>query len=150
MTTMPARPAGTRSSRGGSRPAAWALRAGCASMRSLTTAAWGLRTYWRSAIVLVVTIAAALAVSLTVSSWILPDYPVLAPRFALPILPSWDTGIPWSAKAGFPPVLQWTAMVSLFRSLLGQTSIVCLIATVTVLGVSFARASARADEVAIC
>ena len=109
--------------------------------RSVAPAAWGIRAYWGTAVLLAMTAATALAALLPVTS--------LATRLGLRPWRGGDLGMAWSTLAWSPTATHHTALVLLFQLLLGIAIGVLAVAGMTLISLSVARASARAPELSL-
>src|SRR5690242_2246820 len=112
-------------------------------------AAWALRTYWGTTVLLVGTTAAALGAVLPAASLLR-----LAPSGAAPRLHPWTLGHPsygslWDANAQTPAILQQIAVNVALELLVAAGVAVLGVAGLTVLTLFAARASQRASEMAL-
>lgn len=110
-----------------------------------TSAAWALRTYGASTMLMIGAGAAACGAAVPVA-WI--GWPG-TPRLRLPVPPEADLGLPLSSLAWGPAASQWGALVSLTWVVVGLALAVAAVGAVTVLGVAAARAVARRREIVV-
>lgn len=116
---------------------------------ALASALWALRTYRRTAALLVATGVVALAALLPVTSLASGEGRALSPRLALPPWRGGDLGMSWSPLVGTPTTTQQAALGMLFRLLLGVAAGVLAATLLNVLSLSAARASQRTTEVRV-
>jgi putative ABC transport system permease protein len=115
---------------------------------SLVAARDALRTYWATAVLIVITGAVALAATVPVMQ--LAQYsrePVTGLRFST--IPVSDLGFHWSTNASTPAATQAEAVGLLSQLLLLAACAALALACVTILSISAARGSARVPEIAV-
>ncbi len=112
-------------------------------------ALWGLRAHRGTGLLLATTAALAFAALLPITSLVGPGPPSFAPRLVLAPVRGGDLGMSWSSFAWTPGDIQHSALVWLFRLLLGVAAGVLGIAGLTLLSVSAARATEREVEVKV-
>lgn len=117
--------------------------------RIVVPALWGLRAHRGTALLLAITAATALVALLPITSLVGLGPPTFAPRLALAPVRGGDLGMSWSSFAWTPGEVQHSALVLLFRLLLGVAAGVLGIAGLTLLSVSAARATEREVEVRV-
>lgn len=117
--------------------------------RSAAPALWGLRVYWGTGVLLAGAAAIAIAALLPVTSLASWGPTGLATRLALPAWRGGDLGMSWRTIAWTPTDARVAALAMLFHLLLGAAIGVLAVASLTILSLSVARASARAVEMGI-
>lgn len=113
-----------------------------------TSTRQGLRAYAGTALLLLLTAAAALATLLPIAGLSSAASP-FASRLGLAAVAGADYGIGWSGQAVTPAALQQDGILTLFQLLLGVGAALLLVGWLTTLGVAAARAAARRSEVNI-
>ena len=109
--------------------------------RAVGPAVWALRTYAWPAVWLAMAGAVALAVALPVMAG--------ATRLGFATVRAADIGIEWTSLVIPPPVTQHRAVTELSGLLVDLAVTVLVAAAVTIVALSFARASARRTEMAV-
>jgi len=117
--------------------------------RSVAAALWGLRAYWGTGAVLAGAAATALIALLPVTSLSAWGPTGFATRLGLPAWRGGDLGMTWRTIAWTPTDARVAALGTLFQLLLGVAIGVLGVASLTVLSLSVARASARATEMRV-
>lgn len=122
------------------------------NLRGIAAAAlWGLRAYWGTGVVLAGSAATALTALLPVallSAW-RPPHTGLTTRLGLPAWRGGDLGMSWRTIAWTPTDARAAALGTLFQLLLGVAIGLLGVASLTMLSLSVARASARANEMRV-
>lgn len=117
--------------------------------RTAAAALWGLRAYWGTGVVLAGAAATALIALLPVTSLSAWGPTGLATRLGLPVWRGDDYGMTWRTIAWTPTDARVAALGTLFQLLLGVAIGVLGVASLTMLSLSVARASARETEMRV-
>jgi hypothetical protein len=104
--------------------------------------------YWPTALLLVAMATIALLTVLPVTSLWTPGSEA-ATRLALPAGPAPDPSVHWRTLVHTPATTRQEAITAIFTLLLGSALATLALAALTILGLSAARASARAGEISV-
>jgi putative ABC transport system permease protein len=108
-----------------------------------------VRTYRETSVVVIATMAVALAAVLPVTTLFHVSAGGLQPSLALVAVPGGDLGLPWSTPVRPPAATRQQGVDTLAAMLLELTAAMVVVAAVTILALSMARESERSGAIAV-